>query len=667
MADPSPQIIVWEPDVQPMLDAYALLNAASAKQVVAVKNEAKEAEKAAKQAAKAKQDEEKAFSKAVDDELRAAEKANAKEMADAQKKADYLLKLQLQSAKDATKAAEKAERAAANAAKGDSVWTAALKENTAANLLSKSAINQSAEATGKLAAAASLLDPQLGALIMGLQKVEGLASAAATAEEMAGASLAGLGEAAGAFALAAAPVALVLWDIKNAADAAAASQKILEQAQDDQLPLLDAALDAYTELKIQTSGLNDEQKAQAELARAWDRSLAKANAKTQEELDLAQAKLDAMSSTNSAYIAQYDLVKGLNKTLEESAGIAAAGLAANLQTLDYTTEQTEADKKGTEAKKEKTAAVKEDTSTQREHDQALASYLALMSKIGDVERSSSADLSKTTAIYMERDKALLALEKDARKAAEAAAELNDVGKIGDAVQAYETARVAVVAEAEAKITAIKVEEAAKQKKAYDELALAIIKMDREQAEQRAANARKTTDSVADAFGSLGDIYQADIDAKQDAADNGNKAAQKAILRDFDAKQKAAAAEAAIQTFLAIATAAASAPPPLNLIPMGVAAAQGFVQQAAIQAEPPPTFSDTARPTTAPVQNYQPTFKKNDIIIAAQDPAEVQRQAGTLGGGGSRWGGPSTARRLAQMNTGWMLNEQLNLVTRGVGR
>jgi hypothetical protein len=63
--------------------------------------------------------------------------------------------------------------------------------------------------------------------------------------------------------------------------------------------------------------------------------------------------------------------------------------------------------------------------------------------------------------------------------------------------------------------------------------------------------------------------------------------EKAQLRAFNFSKAANAVEAGMNTALAVSKASTSAPPPYNLIPMGLAAAQGAAQVAAILAAQPP--------------------------------------------------------------------------------
>ena len=102
------------------------------------------------------------------------------------------------------------------------------------------------------------------------------------------------------------------------------------------------------------------------------------------------------------------------------------------------------------------------------------------------------------------------------------------------------------------------------------------------------------------------------------AEEGTDAQKDAALKWWRASQTAAVAEAGINTSVAISKAASSVPPPANLIPMAIAAAQGAATVAAIASQQAPTFTDT------PAGGYRFTGESNTIQGAANDTAILFR-------------------------------------------
>lgn len=211
------------------------------------------------------------------------------------------------------------------------------------------------------------------------------------------------------------------------------------------------------------------------------------------------------------------------------------------------------------------------------------------------------------------------------------------------------------------------EEAAKKKqKAEIDALLEIREAEREKAseakrlaeQQRAAGFRAASSLV----GSLADLYQADIDAKQEAADAGNKVAQHAILEDFNKKQSAAIGQAAIDTALAVISQLATTPGPAGVAASIAAGVTGAVSIGKIASTPPPSFDDAALPPIGGQGRRTLNVHEQDYVAAAKDPTNLMKNAERATSG--RWSAPSTAKQLAQTNVGWMLGRQLRLTVRG---
>jgi hypothetical protein len=146
----------------------------------------------------------------------------------------------------------------------------------------------------------------------------------------------------------------------------------------------------------------------------------------------------------------------------------------------------------------------------------------------------------------------------------------------------------------------------------------------EVAEARRAANQAHVSAYGDMFGSISQI----------AATFSEKMAEKdkrAALVAFRVSQAAALAQAGINTALAISNALAQPVPPPVAAALAVAAGlAGGVQVAAIASQSPPAVNDTPGPLKMN-QRRTMSFGSDDIVVAARDPREVQRQAASLTG------------------------------------
>ena len=154
---------------------------------------------------------------------------------------------------------------------------------------------------------------------------------------------------------------------------------------------------------------------------------------------------------------------------------------------------------------------------------------------------------------------------------------------------------------------------------------------------------QATNRAVDRVESLQEKYDEAIEAgdkgKAKALESQIESAEKGAIAAFEAQQKAATASAITQAALGVAVALASAPPPANLIPAGVAVLQGAAQVAAVKAVKPPEFDDT--PEAMMARNMQParaqvSLHRDDIFIAGKTPESVVNQAAGLAGGAGNW-------------------------------
>jgi len=690
VADPSPQIITWEPDVAPLLAAYAKLNEASAKQVVAVKNEAKAAEAASKAAAKAKADEEKAFAKAVDDELKAAEKANAKEMADAKKKADYLIRLQIQSAKDAAKAAEREAR-------GPSAWTLALQANTKALAEQHSAINKAREATGALGAAISTLSPELGAMVGTLQKLEGAAGAAAGGAEVLGTSLATVGTAMGAVAVAAVP-AYLAW----------------EQSTED-LAELDKWVKITTaDLDAMEKGVGSIVEAQNELDKRQQKlrgSMTEAEAATYAEADAQKVYQGELAATGDALDHATERLKEMKRRAYDKSFFEFLGDSFNpfSQGLDDATRAIKQQEKEVERLKGNIKGLKGDQETyagtlakvtleeeratgakasrakatadsnaalKAEIDLLLAAekaeadhYAAIHKAVDALDKQAAtarkASQSETERIEAERQAALEIADSIARTAlmeAQTADERRDIDR------ALAADRVAINQQADEAITTAQLAALEKRRQAERDEAAATTALREKAKDDAIAAANATLDAISG-------LLDADIETKRAAAEKGNKQAQKAILKEWKAQQAIAYGEVALNTIAAASKAAASAPPPFNIPGILAATATGAGQLAAVASQKPPSFDDTpgvqGGPGSGGSARQVVSLHQDDFFAASKTQAGLLSQilGATMGNRGrSAGGGPLLVRNEAMLarNAAGAYGEDVFRILRGGG-
>lgn len=151
---------------------------------------------------------------------------------------------------------------------------------------------------------------------------------------------------------------------------------------------------------------------------------------------------------------------------------------------------------------------------------------------------------------------------------------------------------------------------------------------------------RRTEAVEELTRTLTDSTE-ELSAAERAALQKRLDAEKAALeKAWERQQAAAMALALLDAAQGISRAAASVPPPLNIPVIAAAAATGAANVAAIAAAEAPAFDDTPGPVQAVgTGRAAATFKSGDVVVAAQDPADVLAQALTLAGIGGPAGGP----------------------------
>lgn len=589
------------------------------------------------------------------------------------------------------KAVADTAKAQAKAAAGPSAWTLALKANTEAMQGNRAQINMLREGTGQLAGAIGLLSPELAVATQSLQKMQGVASAGA-----AGAQLLGVGL--GTVAAAAVPLGLAIgavgyaWNEHNK-DAAEAKKRLDDAA--DAAKGAETAMDGLGDVIFENTvkqrvldGVWTDAQASAVLA---SRSLADQYmpaledlSKALEEAKAAETELMAerrittedlksehfqLRGVADAYNEVHEPVVKLQADYDKLNQRYVEANALQEETIKKTEAARVAKEKESEGAKAETKATKDATAAQREKEAADAKAAAALQSQHD------AIISLTMSIEAAQDpyaKLLQKLDKIAAAEANGAVSAEEAARARTAAVAEWEA--AVDKEVEAELAGIEKVKKAKEKAAED--AAADEKSRRKAtinaivggaSDMTAAIADGAAESYADAEDEIAALQERidqateDGDAAKVASLEKQKAfRQKALLKAFDEQKALTLTGISLNTAQAI-MAALTAPPPAGQIAAAFATATGAIQFAQAAAEPPPTFEDTPGAVVAPVQNYAPTFKKKDIIIAAQSPTEVQRQAAALGGrpSGRRFVGAEIAENPIARDL-----RDLNRVTRG---
>lgn len=188
-------------------------------------------------------------------------------------------------------------------------------------------------------------------------------------------------------------------------------------------------------------------------------------------------------------------------------------------------------------------------------------------------------------------------------------------------------------------------------------------------EKRIAAQKSILESAESTVGSLSDIWGSLYEQQAEAAKDGTHAQKMAALETWRTQQTMAAAEAGINTILAISQALAAAPFPANVPLVAAATASGVAQEVAIASQPPPSFDDAALPPISGAAEGRRTLNvhQQDYVAAAKDPLNLMRNAERATAGAPGMRPPSTARALAAGNVGLMLTQQLYLTVRGQRR
>lgn len=531
--------------------------------------------------------------------------------------------------------------------------------------LHKSA-NQAGEGIGRIAAAASLVSPQLGAMIAGLQKIEGTiggvlslqeslfgveaAAKAATAATEAEAAAAldaaaasgdmsaaiGAGvEAGGVAVLILSELAAGYLDYESGVRAATAAEKdridIAQQGID-----LDKMILKAQRAAIEQMGGDAAAKAkEADIDQQWNDVADKLNKTLQDRLDVVQQQIAQGGLASSAAQALIEDEKNLTAAIAENTAKAKLGADADKVGAEYAQEKAEADRTAAKDAKAaadaKTAAAKaqaEANKAEQEANAVAALRLRLLLQEAGAESKREQDF----------DKARDALDQIHDATVRASASTED--KIRLDAQAAREAAVSAANEAQAKTSADQ-EGASDRKRIALELreTLDLINQGevvdlRKAEEAKTKTAREEAKKRSDtALNYAEDLTGNVSDLLADAADKVGETNEDAGRRLWAASKTIGVLQSTIAAYKAAAetTAAVAAIPGGQpfAIPAGLAmfAAVEGATVAKIAATPPPTFDDTPLGGWKPSQNARSaTFAADDTVIAARNPQELIRQA-----------------------------------------
>lgn len=577
-------------------------------------------------------------------QLAAAKKAAAEQEAQAK----YLASVKARSLAAEQRAREALIRTEERAAKGPSEWTIAVKAQTEALNGFKGQVNQSGEALGKLAAGVSALSPEVGALVAGVQKGAGVLSAATTAATGFGAGL-------GTVAAIAAPLALVIgglvyaWnDYEEAQREAAEAQDLLLTGLKDVSGLVRAASEETDKLAVKIGLKTEAQYEDEAIERKWQKANEDATASLRAQRDALIATASEVTSTKSGWAEYNTKLADLDAALQTATTAMEQGIEAGKANAMIAREEAESEEVLRKRKEDGTKATKDATEAEKE----LAEARALL-------------ISNTEAAYQIwlRDEQAKA---DARKQAFEAAEQEK--KIDAERRDREQA-------AAARMVKLEREKQAAIQDTQDAMLASIASY--------TGDAASIANSIGDVFGTILDVRTASIEKLQDKYDEaleaGNDAQAAALQKQIEAEQEAAlktwrtqqalALTAAILDGLSgVSKAAASAPPPFNLIPIAAATATGAANVAAVAAAEPPAFDDAPQVMQAQAAKADTrvnmSVKNGDLVAVAQTPRALERQVAGMNGGGRR---EIVTERMNRQLAGRTMTSDLQRITRGYAR
>lgn len=530
------------------------------------------------------------------------------------------------------RAAERAARAAAKASRD------AGKEGAA----SASAFKRAGEAAevagsgfGKAAQAAGLLPGPLGEVLQSLADVADSGELAANMSEALGLSFGGAAAITGTLAGGLAAVAAGYYAVEGGIARAAAEQETYREISASLLPTLRALEDAQLDLLVATDEMTEARAREQAEALASQRAVqdfgaaqAEQRAELRKTIDESQKLIDVMTTfvplAVNPFAQATDAVFGWSDSIEKSTSQLAALDAAVVteaanqktlrQTLQDTNQATEQGRQADDAARAAKDAVAD--ATRRAEEAARA----------------QAEAFRETIRLMAEDSALTAQVAAGidglRTAADAAADarLSGEAKVRDALNErldqLEAEYQAVIElatadqerlDAAAAYTEARVEAERTAAAEIGQIRDAASKREFARVESEAAAKRQTDEaylsSIASLYGAISDVASATGEAMtQEQKD------QRLAL--FYVAQAGAAADAAINTWLAI-SAANTLPPPANVAAVIAAAAAGLAAEIGILSAPPPTFHSGFAP-----DEFSATLKTGEGVASTQGIAAM---------------------------------------------
>lgn len=560
------------------------------------------------------------------------------------------------------------ERAAAKAAKGPSTFAVAM-ESTAKSSASTAAGMQQLsfqlnDVVTQLASGANPMQvfaQQGGQIVGAFQTAPGLFSALSS----------GIASAATVGSQLLIPflaVAGPLWyDYRTATEAAAAGQAAFNTALEDSEPLIDRALREQRKLSELRRGSMtiDERKAEAE--RQYRDDLDAANRVLEESIATNEAWLQQNTANQAGWAERKAAVNSARKAIEENTKTAETGIETAKLLLDYEDESEKSSRQIAEAKKREAESRKRAAERAAEEADALREHQALIERVNQLEaqRRSALDSQLGALDQIAEKNRLATMSEEDRIQAEADAQR-------DAAQTAMMKAKSVAESAEERerierayleaLRAINAEELAD----YEELKAKKAEADEKAARERLRREHEYVGAVADVTGSASDLFGAYYDHLTADADKMSAEQKRTALNVWRAQQSLAIAEIGINTIKGVSAALASAPPPANLIPAAVAAAQGAAQIAAASASPPPIFDDTPGAVYAATgrrvqERAQVSLHRDDIMIAGKTPESVVAQAAGMTAQTRR---QRLGPQLARVPVGRLLTSDVERATRG---
>ena len=463
-------------------------------------------------------------------------------------------------------------------------------------------------------------------------------------------------------------VAVPLWyDYQTATEAAARGQDTLNTALEESEPLIDRALGDQKRLTELRRGSMTVDEKKAEVERLYREDLAASNATLEESIAADEAWLATNSAAQAGWAERSAAVKAARKAIEDNTATAETGIETAKLLIDYDEEgerasRALADAKEREAKARKSAADAAAKAAERaawiahvnqleaERTKTYEDQIAALSKLQAAgEKASQSEVERVEASANAQREAAREAMVRGKTVAQTARESEQVER------AYQDALRGIWAGEQAAYADLKAKEVEEAKKAADKaLQDQIRRMD------------EGFSATADTVGATSDLFGAYYDYISADADKMSQQQKDTALKVWKAQQALAIAEAGVNTIKGVSIALASAPPPLNLIPAGVAAAQGAAQIAAIASSPAPTFDDTPGAVMArtgkPVEDRaNVSLHRDDIMIAGKTPGSVVGQAMALAGASAK---RSIAGEMARNPVERLLTRDVERAARG---